>query len=228
MFELDQIVPWGRSYAEYVDMFNLSSGDLEGRILGCGDGPASFNAEAMKRGQQVVSCDPLYRFASDDIRRRIDATFDTILEQARRNRDSFVWQSIRDEEELGQLRMNAMERFLADYDQGCLEGRYVNAALPELPFADGEFDLAVCSHLLFLYSDHLSSEFHVDAVLELCRVARDVRIFPLLSLGCETSPHLQTVCDTLHSEGFVTDIVVVHYEFQRGANKMLRVFNGKP
>ncbi|MEM6717567.1 MAG: SAM-dependent methyltransferase, partial [Cyanobacteria bacterium P01_C01_bin.147] len=41
---LDTIVPWGRSYAEYVAMFNLTEADLAGRILGCADGPAAFNA----------------------------------------------------------------------------------------------------------------------------------------------------------------------------------------
>ena len=43
-FTLDRIVPWGRTFDEYRAMFALSTTDLEGRILGCGDGPASFNA----------------------------------------------------------------------------------------------------------------------------------------------------------------------------------------
>gem|GEM_PF-5512513 len=32
------------------------------------------------------------------------------------------------------------------------QGRYRLAALPKLPFTDQEFDLCLCSHLLFLYS----------------------------------------------------------------------------
>lgn len=44
-FELDDIVPWGRSFEEYRRMFALSPDDLTGRLLGCGDGPASFNME---------------------------------------------------------------------------------------------------------------------------------------------------------------------------------------
>lgn len=43
-FTLDKVVPWGRSYDEYVSMFDLSGADLGVRILGCGDGPAEFNA----------------------------------------------------------------------------------------------------------------------------------------------------------------------------------------
>jgi len=40
------IKPWGRSFEEYVRMFSLTPPDLKRKILGCGDGPASFNAEA--------------------------------------------------------------------------------------------------------------------------------------------------------------------------------------
>lgn len=49
-FRLDKVVPWGRSFEEYVAMFNLTKEDLGRRILGCGDGPAGFNAELTKRG----------------------------------------------------------------------------------------------------------------------------------------------------------------------------------
>ena len=44
MFALDQVVPWGRSFDEYRRMFALTDADLSRVILGCGDGPASFNA----------------------------------------------------------------------------------------------------------------------------------------------------------------------------------------
>jgi hypothetical protein len=39
------IKPWGRSFDEYVRMFSLTHADIKRQILGCGDGPASFNAE---------------------------------------------------------------------------------------------------------------------------------------------------------------------------------------
>jgi hypothetical protein len=33
-FTLDSVVPWGRSFEEYVAMFALTDGDLSCRILG--------------------------------------------------------------------------------------------------------------------------------------------------------------------------------------------------
>ncbi|HJW86861.1 MAG TPA: hypothetical protein VJ440_09535 [Candidatus Brocadiaceae bacterium] len=50
-FTLDKVVPWGRSYEEYVSMFDLTEIDLELRVLGCGDGPAAFNSALSKRGE---------------------------------------------------------------------------------------------------------------------------------------------------------------------------------
>ena len=163
MFTLEEVVPWGRSFDEYQRMFALGDDDLSRRILGCGDGPASFNAEATRRGATVVSVDPLYRWDAAQVQQRIDATYDTVLEQTRRNAGEFVWNAIGSVEELGRVRMTAMRTFLEDYPQGRTQGRYVDAELPVLPFADRSFDLALCSHLLFLYSVQLDQAFHAAA-----------------------------------------------------------------
>jgi SAM-dependent methyltransferase len=224
VFTLSSVVPWGRSFDEYRRMFALTDADLSRRILGCGDGPAGFNAEAARRGGRIVSCDPLYQFDAAQIRQRIDATSAEVLEQARQNAHEFVWDAaIPDVEALKRVRMAAMTAFLDDYEAGRREGRYVVAGLPALPFADGAFDVALCSHFLFLYSRQHDSAFHVHSMRELCRVAREARVFPLLALGGQPSPHVAPVTAELEALGFTVTIERVPYEFQRGANEMLRV-----
>ena len=226
-FRLENVVPWGRSYGEYVSMFSLDEADLRKRMLGCGDGPASFNAELTRRGGHMVSVDPLYRFTSAEIRLRIDETREEVLEQARKNQHEFNWTTIRSVEHLGQLRMAAMEDFLSDYASGLNQGRYVAGELPQLPFRDGEFDLALCSHFLFLYSEQLSKQFHVAAIREICRVAREVRIFPVLEFGAQTSRHLDAVTEALKSDGYGVRLEAVDYEFQKGGNRMMVVKVGE-
>jgi hypothetical protein len=223
MFTLNEVVPWGRSFDEYMAMFALDSADLKGRLLGCGDGPASFNAVATTRGSAVVSCDPIYRCSVAELRRRIADTYEEILEQTRQNAHTFVWESIPSVEALGLIRMAAMEAFLADFPSGKSTARYVEAALPELPFKDQAFDLALCSHLLFLYSAQLDTSFHEKSLRELCRVAREVRVFPLLALNGDSSPHLESCIALMRPEGFSVAIDEVRYEFQRGGNTMLRI-----
>jgi SAM-dependent methyltransferase len=223
MFTLDQVVPWGRSFEEYRQMFALTDTDLQSRILGCADGPASFNTEATRRGTGVVSFDPLYRFDGSQIRERIAATSDQVLEQTRQNAGEFVWDTISSVEHLATVRMSAMQAFLDDYDAGRHQGRYVEAELPTLPFPDASFDLAVCSHFLFLYTAQLTEAFHQAAAVELCRVAREVRIFPLLTLGGGQSPYVERVVEFSRRRGHDVAIEVVPYEFRRGGNQMMRI-----
>lgn len=224
MFTLDQVVPWGRSFDEYRRMFALTEEDLDRTIIGCGDGPASFNAEATRRGGRVVSCDPIYRFAKSQIQERIASTYDQIIDQTVRNSHEFIWgEGIGTVEDLGQIRMAAMRAILDDYDLGKTAGRYVEAELPSLPFADAAFDVAVCSHLVFLYSNQLGEAFHRAAVREMCRVAAEVRIFPLLALGGDRSPFVALCAQDRGDSGYDVFIETVPYEFQRGGNQMMRI-----
>jgi hypothetical protein len=220
-FTLEKVVPWGRSYDEYVSMFGLTEVDLGLRILGCGDGPAAFNSVLTKQGGNVVSVDPIYVFDAEQIRRRISETYETVMAQMHKNHSDFVWGVIPSVEQLGSLRMSAMETFLADFEAGKLEGRYIHGELPSLPFASGQFDIALSSHFLFLYSAHLSAEFHLQAVQEMLRVSREVRVFPLLTLDGSLSSHLPFVSEHLSCQKLNVQIKNVPYEFQRGGNQML-------
>jgi hypothetical protein len=222
-FQLTQVVPWGRSFEEYVAMFALSEENLRGSILSCADGPSSFNSELSGRGGTVVSIDPLYDFKSDQIKKRIEETFEEVIAQTRKNMEEFAWKHISSVEELGRVRMEAMHTFLSDYDRGKSEGRYLTGSLPSLSFPDNRFALALCSHFLFLYSNMLDLQFHISAIREMCRVAKEARIFPLLQLGANPSPHVPGVVEHFRDAGYKVDIVTVIYEFQRGGNKMLRI-----
>jgi hypothetical protein len=222
-FTLTEVVPWGRSYDEYVSMFALSSADLKQKILGCSDGPASFNSILSASGGSVISVDPVYASTAAEIKKRIEETYDVILEQARNNKEEFLWENITSVEELGRIRLSAMISFLKDFEKGKAEGRYRTGSLPQLPFSNKEFGLALCSHYLFLYSEQLSEPFHVASIKELCRVAQEVRIFPVLELGAKKSRHVKPVTAALEKEQYSVAIQKVPYEFQKGGNEMMTI-----
>ena len=67
-------------------MFALDGADRSRSILGCGDGPASFNAEALRHNVKVVSADPLYEFSVSQIRERIAETAPMVAAQLRAQR----------------------------------------------------------------------------------------------------------------------------------------------
>ena len=79
----------------------------------------------------------------------------------------------------------------------------------------------------FLYYEQLDLEFPITAFEELLRVAGAVRIFPLLGLDRQWSPHVGPVCEHLTRAGFVVEVVASNYEFQRAedhaGNRVLRV-----
>jgi hypothetical protein len=227
--KLDRVIPWGRCWDEYSRMFGLTSSDLKLAILDCAGGPASFNAEMTQQGNKVISCDPVYQFTATEIEERVRSTYQTVLDGVRATANDFLWVDIKSPEHLGEVRLKAMQEFLADFPLGMQQGRYINAELPFLPFQDGEFDLALCSHFLFTYSHLLSTEFHLAAIAEMYRVAREVRVFPVMqSFSSEVSDRLLPTLKELENRGFFVEIKEVSYEFQKGGNKMLRVSRKNP
>lgn len=222
-FKYENVVPWGRNYDEYVRMFDLQPDDLRKKIIGCGDGPASFNTIANQQGGHVTSVDPIYALSKAEIEERIEATYATVISQTEKNKEKFRWDQIGSVAALGAIRMQAMQTFLATYEVGKQQQVYIPGSLPVLPFADGAFDLALCSHFLFLYSDNLTYEFHVESIYEMLRIAAEVRIFPLLNVNADRSPYLDDVLKEFQAKS--VEIRIVNYEFQIGGNEVLIIKN---
>jgi hypothetical protein len=192
-------------------------------VLDCGGGPASFTAEVAREGFRAVAVDPIYAFSAREIRERFEATAEPVMAQVRATESDWTWKFHRDPDDLLNNRRAALELFLTHYERGLSEHRYLVGELPAIPFAQASFGLALCSHLLFLYSDLLDTAFHIQSLRELCRIAGEVRVFPLLNLQGEPSPHLGAVRSALEADGCSTEVGKVAYEFQRGGNEMLRV-----
>lgn len=218
---LEKVVPFGRSLDEYKRMFALTELDLNKSILGVADGPASFNAEVTNLGGNVVSLDPIYQFNSKEIELRFNEVVDNIIEQVRATPDDWIWSYHKSPDDLKKNRVKAIETFISDYETGKKERRYQLEALPKLSFKDNEYELALCSHFLFLYSQHYDYQFHYDSILEMLRVSQEVRIFPLLTLMLERSPYLDDIINQLTQKGYQAKIVRVAYELQKGGNEML-------
>lgn len=103
----------------------------------------------------------------------------------------------------------------------CIEAK----KLPKLPFDDQSFDIALCSHFLFVDSDNLSESFHIEALLELARVATEVRIYPLMDQEGHPSIHLGPVLQMLQQKGFGVELKHVGSSDLKGGNAILRLWN---
>lgn len=221
VMKLEKVTPLGRSLEEYWLMFGLTERDLDKKILGIGDGPASFNAEMKELGNNVTSVDPLYEFTGEEIEERFYAVVDNVIEQVKSSPGDWTWTYHTSPEDLKLHRKQAIVKFLRDYDKGKTDGRYMVGELPSIDFKDDSFDIAVCSHFLFLYSEHYDYEFHRNSVYEMLRIAGEVRIFPLLDLMLNRSPHIKPLREELESNGYRVEIKKVGYEMQRGGNEVM-------
>lgn len=221
--KLSEVIPLGRRASEYIGMFALTEEEQCLKILDCGGGPSSFNAEMTASECRIVSVDPLYRFSKEKIRGRFNSTFEDIMSQTAKNKKDFVWKIIKSPADLTRTRKSAMRIFLEDYDRGKTEKRYVGDELPVLSFGNKQFDIALSSHFLFLYDHILDLDFHVRAISEMLRVAMEVRIFPLQNLAVKKSKHLDPVIEIFSGRGYDVGVVKVGYEFQKGSDEYLKI-----
>ena len=219
--DLDRIAFIGRTFHEYFHMFDLDDGLLRGRVLDCPGGASSFTAECAKQGCDATACDILYGIEPGKLIEKARADTAYALEQAYKVKDLYDWGFYGSVEGHAAQRSAALRHFSADFPAGIGEGRYVQGELPRLPFQDGAFSLVLSSHFLFLYSDRLDFQFHRDCLMELLRVGRQVRVYPLAGLDGKQYPLLDNLLSALSSSGAQARVCRTPFRFMREADKML-------
>jgi hypothetical protein len=223
---LDRLSFFGRTLGEYLKIFDLDLIEWRGKkILDCPAGASSFVAEAAKMGISATGCDPLYGKDIKDLLDRAKSDTQRSLDEIHHSEDLYNWLFYPSLTALKEYRSAAMERFARDYPIGCTQGRYVQGALPELPFEDQSFDLVLSSHFLFVYGDQFGYDFHLASILELHRVcSREVRIYPIQSIDSRPYQAMDRLLADLEHRNILASIVSVPFEFQRNANQQLRLF----
>lgn len=232
-FQLEKVYFFGRTFDEYIQMFNLNLLQMKHqRILDCAAGPASFAAEANWKGLDVVACDPMYDKDSEEVVRIAQNDIECAMHEAARCRDRFCRDNEQEDIEFTAQKLRALLHFAQDYQCESSRDRYVQAFLPNLPFQNDEFDMALCSYLLFFYSDirdggvmpnnKLDYDFHLHSVRELLRVVKkEVRIFPLVSPNSVQHPYLIRLLDDLSKMNVNCDIVPTEFKDVVNGNEML-------
>jgi hypothetical protein len=224
-YEIDDVAFIGRTVREYERMFDLDLAEWEGKsILDCPAGACAFVATANERGIEAVAADLMYDVPPDELREKCEADIDTAIAGFDGVEDQFVWSFYDDVADVRAHWTAAYEQFIEDYEDHYGTDRYVPAELPDLPFADDSFSLVLSAHLMFLYMDDLSHEFHEESLLELARVASDeVRVYPLARFDGTKYPRLDELRETLSAEGYDTEVRSVPFPFQREDPEMLVV-----
>ena len=189
----------------YRDMFLLDDAALTaGLILDCPAGASPFGAQVRALGGEAVSVDPAYGSAAEVVPRAL-ADIERVTAWHRANPHGFHWSYLGSAERVRATFVAAVEEFAADFDAA--DTRYIAAALPNLPFPDGHFTLAVSGFLLFVYPEVLDFAAHRDCLLELVRVTSgEVRVYPLHDTSGRPWPRLSELRALLETQGVASEL----------------------
>ncbi len=222
----DTTADWVYNLADYHRIFDLSDVDLSKSILDYPGGISSFNVEMQALGHQVVSADASYDLTLSAMQQQAQAIISHNEEYLRTHQDYLKDSSEAAMGQIIQVWRDNMQAFLADYKMGRSQGRYKKMTLPKLSAADHEFQLALCSDMLFHSQLHRISSIE-SLVSELCRAAHEVRIFPLLNEKGEMTEVLGPLMLTLQQQNYGVEVREVPYEKKKGGNAMLRIWATK-
>jgi hypothetical protein len=139
--QLDRVVLLGRTFAEYRRYFLLEPDNLVGKtVLDVAGGVSSFCAEANAHGIHVTSFDPIYALTPEKIAERSEPDLESVFRTIG-SVPTYRWSYYKTPDRMRDFRQRAYRIFLADYEAH--PERYVAGELPNLPFADGSFDLTL-------------------------------------------------------------------------------------
>jgi hypothetical protein len=219
--DVEDVIVIGRTFDQYLRMFDLRPPDLQGRsILDCPAGAASFVATASEWAETAVGADLMYQLSPQELERRCEADYQKAVGLLETTDQILAEETYSSIETRKALLEESYERFIDDYATN--PERYVSAELPALPFDDDAFSLVLSAHFLFLYRDRLSYEFHLETLRELRRVAADeVRVFPLIGMDTKRYPRLDDLIDALAAEGHTAAVESVPYESLKNGDEML-------
>ena len=218
---LERVVFYGRSLAEYKFFFNLDLPSLKGKsVLDCPSGAASFTAEAAELGINVTAVDPLFENPVEKLRAIGETDIAHVMDEVEKVQHAYLSRYYHSMDEMRAARRRTLDLFCADFERR--QASYVPTLLPNLPFADKQFDLVLSGHFLFIYDDRFDYPFHLAAARELVRVsAGEVRLFPPAGMNRKPYPQLEQLRRELKQDGIESEIIRSDFEFVQGWNQIL-------
>jgi hypothetical protein len=223
---MEQSVLWGNTLADYRQMFDLDEAALlRGRLLEFASGATGVNAELTEQGVEVVSYDQRFKLPATALRDVTERNFEHVLKQVQQEPTHYQWQTYESPMVLAESRRYGIERFFEDYADGLAARRYMagDEWMP-LPFADASFDLVLSAQFFLQDNARYSLEWQAQMMAELCRVGRELRIFPLVDERGEAAQGLGTLMQSLQEHQLGVEVRQVDYHFVPNDNAMLRVW----
>lgn len=223
MTEVEVIPGWIYGLNEYEQIFDLKPEDYEKTILDFPGSISSFNADAHLKGAHITSSDAIYRLNIEEMRDYANNLFEMNAAYLKKHANKILKEGDQALDSIFAMWERNKLHFLQDYAAGKRQGRYESVLMPELPYVNHQFQLALCSD--YVFCRHAQNSCRPEQVVfELCRVSEELRIFPLLTEKGEISEWLGPVMLELQNNNYGIEIREVSFKNLIGANAMLRVW----
>lgn len=219
-----KLVLWGHDLDEYEEMFALSKKDLSLSILEYGCGLSAINQQLNGSAKKIVSIDPLFSKEKEDLFLESSIIFNDMIEIVKHDINKFNFEKYPDLDGFIAKRKLGIKKFFEDYDLGKKEGRYLKNDHFPIDFNDFTFDYALCSHYFFAGESKSDLKNYFEIIKELTRVAKEVRIFPLIDRFGQPAHLLGPLLLVLQNNNYGVEVKEVAYHLQPEGNAMLRIF----
>lgn len=217
---------WVYNLADYRQMFDLTDADLQLKILDYPGGISSVNAELSQINGSVVSGDQFYEHENKSIKDYADKILQQNISHLHNHKAILQQSSEQATEQLIAQWAERKAQFLTHFNADKNKNHYKNMRMPVLPLENHEFQLALCSDLLF-HTQGREGYSPEQLIEELCRVALEVRVYPLLNENGAIAPTLGPVMLHLQEHDFGVEVRSIAYHELSGGNAMLRIWNKK-
>ncbi|MBA4696444.1 MAG: hypothetical protein H2069_03515 [Legionella sp.] len=214
---------WGYRTDEYLKMFDLTL-DPTKRFLEFACGPSAFNQDLHHHAGEVVSCDGLFEMDKEALNHCVETSFHEVTAKLALQPTLNLKEYNDNLETLINMRQKGLQLFFADYPKGKDEGRYLGIDHAKLPFDDFSFDIALSAYHFFVNPNIGDLDSYLNILKELARVAKEVRLFPLVDCRGEPSPLLGPVLLGLQQQNYGIEVKEVPYNLQPNGNAMLRLW----
>lgn len=211
---------WAYNLADYESFFALTEQDKQGKILDCNAGATCFTAQMRRAGKEVIAFDPLYRLPLNELK--------AVFEQAKRDLCTKIhiqlkydqWAHYFTLQEIQEMQEENIATFFEHFEKE--KNYYCSDNLLDLPFEDQTFDLALCAN--FLCDTNYSPDFmgFINNIKTLARIAKEVRVFPLLDKDHEVSSYLPPFVADFQKD-YILDIQEVPFDLQQNATEVLSI-----
>lgn len=91
-----------------------------------------------------------------------------------------------------------------------------------LPYKDNTFDIGLSSHFLLMYTV-LGYDFHIQAITEMLRICKEIRIFPIIDLDANKTDLIRNVMDYFQKR-YEVEIKETQYEFQKDDKSFINIY----